>query len=435
MNHVKKLLLLIYIAFALCNLGYAQTEVGSYFLESTWAARELNPSDSLRNRIEVYLPGVYIESHHTNQISLSEIIDNNGNENTLNLNSVINQLDDENTFESIFKLNSIGIGFKFKNFDLDIKHNLRLNSSINYPKELAKLLFEGNSQYIGETVSFAPSVDFFSYHEYSVGISRSFDKLSVGARAKYLSGIGLVQTDRSYASLFTDSDIYQLTFNTDYSMQASNTLDIDGLSNFTFETDLAQGFFSKNNGFAFDFGAAYQVTDDLKISVSVLDIGAINWTENTSTFASQGTYTYNGFDLDNFLLNDDESFEVKLDTLEEIFAFQETTSEVKTKLNSKVYLAGQYQLSEKIRLGALLFSNNLEFDDLAYGLNAQYQLNRTFLFGLNYSYRKDNFNNLGLEFVTKVGPVVIFGSTDNVFSVLLNNNYSLNGRIGLGLSL
>ncbi len=417
-----------------CMSGMAQTDFGSYFLEGTWAGRELNAADSLRGKIEIYLPGIYFESHHSNQIPLDGIFREDGESNVINISEIINEFDDINTLENNFKVNTIGVGVKFKNFDIDFRHNVRFNARLDYPKELAKLIFEGNSQFIGETVDFGPSVDFFSYHEYGVGVSRSFGPVSLGARVKYLSGIGLIRTNSSEASLFTDDDVFQLTFNTDYSILSSNTLEIDGLSDFTFQSDLVNQFLSPNNGWAFDFAASFQVSDALKFSASIIDLGSIDWNDDTSSFTSRGSFTYEGFDLDDFLLNDDVEFEVKLDTLEEVFAFEESTAEVNTKLGTKLYLAGQYQITEKIQLGALLALNDTAFEGNAYGLNVQYSLGKRSLVGLNYSYRKDSFSNLGIQFLAHVGPIVIFGNTDNVFSGLSNDNYRFNGRLGLGLS-
>ena len=415
--------------------GKTQTELGTYFLDGTWGARELNLTDSLRGKIEIYLPGIYLESHHSNQISLSDITTENSGSTFISLSSVIDQLEDSNTFENNFKFNTIGVGIKLKNFDLDFRHNTRLNSTIGYPKELAKLLFEGNSQFIGETVEFGPSVDYFAYHEYGFGLSRTFGNFALGARIKYLSGIGFVRTDQNQASLFTDDDVFQLTFNTDYVIQTSNTIDISGFSDFTFQADLVNQFLSNNNGWAFDLGASYQVSNKLSISASILDAGAITWNKDDSrTFTSNGNFTYEGFDINAILLEEDTEFEIKLDTLEEVFGFVESSSENETELTSKLYIAGQYQILEKVSLGALLYANGLDFEDLSYGVNLQYSFGKLAMLGLNYGYRKDSFSNLGFQFISRLGPIVIFGSTDNIISLILNNNYRLNGRIGLGLS-
>jgi len=417
-----------------CVSGMAQTDFGSYFLEGTWAGRELNAADSLSGKLEIYLPGVYFESHHSNQISLDDIIRKDGESNTINIGSIINQFDDNNTLENNFKLNTFGVGVKIKYFDIDFRHNTRVNARLDYPKELAQLIFEGNSQFVGETVDFGPAVDYFSFHEYGLGISRNFGKFSLGARVKYLSGIGLVRTTNNDASLFTSDDVFQLTFNTDYSILTSNTVEIDGLSDFAFQTDLANQFLSPNNGWAFDFGATFQVSDALRFSASIVDLGSIDWNDDTSNFTSRGSYTYEGFDLDDFLFNDDVEFEVQLDTLEEIFEFEKSSAEVNTTLGTKIYLAGQYQLTEKLQLGALLVMNESAFEGNAYGLNAQYKLGKKSLLGLNYSYRKDSFSNLGIQFLAHLGPVIIFGNTDNLISVVSNDNTRFNGRLGLGLS-
>jgi len=428
---------LLIAAFLLGILGgelKSQSEMGSFFLEGTWAARELNVTDSLVHKIEIYLPGIFFESHHNNRISFADIIRKSGDRTILNLAEVINQLEDNNSFENNFKVNTIGVGIKLSSFDIDFRHNSRFNSVIEYPKELAKLIFEGNSQYIGESVSFGPSLNYYKYHEYSIGVSKTFGDLALGGRIKYLSGIGFVQTQQNTASLFTDEDIYQLSINTDYAFTSSGLVDIDGVADITVDTGLRKQFFSKNNGVAFDFGAAYQVNDALKISASILDLGSIKWKEKTNKYVSNGDYTYEGFEIDEFLLSDSVEFEIKLDTLEEIFAFKKSPSEFKTSLSAQLYLAGQYQFNDKLRLGAILYISDIEVSDLFYGINAQYSFSKSFLLGINYGFKRNSFSNLGLQFTTLLGPVVIFGNTDNIISVFSNERYNLNGRIGLGLS-
>ena len=414
--------------------GKAQSEVGSYFLDGTWAARELNVTDTLHGAIEIYLPGLYFESHHNNRISLSDIIDNNNGTNSLNLNNVISQLEDNNIFENNLKVNTIGIAIKLNSFQIDFRHNTRLNSTIQYPRELAQLIFQGNAQFIGEEVEFGPAINFNSYHEYSLGVSKQFGAFALGGRVKYLSGIGFLRTENSHASLFTDEDIFQLTFETDYALSAFNTVNIDGVRDFTFRGNLRENFFSQNNGVAFDIGASFDVSEKLSLTASILDIGSLRWDEETRHFESQGSFTYEGVDLDNFLLNDSVEFEIKLDTIEDVFAFSESAATATTTLNTQIFFAGQYKFSDKLRFGGLILLNGLEDTEPTIGVNAQYYFSKTFLLGMNYSYRKDSFSNLGLQFSSKIGSLIVFGNTDNIISVLLNENFGFNGRLGIGLS-
>ena len=412
----------------------AQNEIGSYFLDGTWAARELNLTDTLKGKIEVYLPGIYVENHHNNRITLSDIITDNNGTNTLDFNNVIPQLENNNLLENNLRVNSIGIAVKLNSFQIDLKHNIRLNSTINYPRELVQLIFQGNAQFIGETVDFAPAIDFNAYHEYSLGLSKQFGAFALGARVKYLSGIGYLQTEQTEASLFTDEDIFQLTFDTDYVLNTFNTVNIERVTDFTYRGDLTDNFFSVNDGIAFDFGASFNVSEKLRLSASILDLGSINWNEETQRFQSQGNFTFDGVDLDEFLLNDSVEFEIKLDTLEEVFEFNRTSTTAETKLNTQLYIAGQYKVNSKLSVGALIYFNDLGDGEAAAGLNGQYYFSNNLLLGINYSYRKDNFSNLGLQFSTKLGPLILFGSTDNIINVISNENYSSNGRLGIGLS-
>ena len=266
-------------------------------------------------------------------------------------------------------------------------------------------------------------------------MSRQLGKFRLGGRVKYLSGIGYVETERNQASLFTDPDIFQLTFDTDYAFNSFNTVNIEDVTDFAFNTNLIDNFFSNNNGFAFDVGLSFAFNDKLSFSASILDLGYINWTEETSLYESEGSFLFEGINLDAFLLNDSVGFEIKIDTLEDIFAFRESETEARTNIGARFFLAGQYQLNSKLRLGGLVHFTEVETTEFTIGINAQYRLLENLLVGANYSYRRDSFSNLGFQFSANLGSLIIFGNTDNIISLLLNDNFAINGRIGLGLSL
>ena len=114
------------------------------------------------------------------------------------------------------------------------------------------------------------------------------DNFSIGGRIKYLNGIGNLSTSNSNLFLTTDDDIYQLSLNADYQINASSLLLYNGLDAPEEIVQLGglglDQVFTSNRGLAFDLGVHLKF-DDLDIALSVLDIGQITWEENVRNYS------------------------------------------------------------------------------------------------------------------------------------------------------
>lgn len=431
----------IFLFLALSFNSKAQTDLGSYFMPTSWGANQLNPSFADSAKLQIHLPIIGYQFFHSPKIGLDEIIFQNGDQNVLSLDAVLDNLEDENEFNSDLEINTLAVGIRFKKFLFSLSHKIRFSSQLNYSDKLAQLIWNGNAQFIGETVEFGPELTVNAFHEIGLGLQYELtNKLSIGGKVKYLSGIGSVVTRNSSASLFTSEDIYQLTFETDYVLQNSSFLEINGVNdfNFTINRFTLDNLFSSNIGLGIDLGLNYQVTPKLNISASVTDLGSITWNDNTTEFSSIGEFDYDGVDLSNFFADDSLEFDIKLDTLEQIFGFQESsTASYQTQLNSAFYLSGQYDLTEKISIGLLyrnIFGNNR--NDSAIALNAQYRISNIIQVGLNYAYLNQQADNLGIMGLVKLGPVQLFGSTDNILGLIgSGTGNNANGRIGISILL
>jgi Family of unknown function (DUF5723) len=126
-----------------------------------------------------------------------------------------------------------------------------------------------------------------------------------------------------------------------------------------------------------------------------------------------------------------------LDTVQQIFQFTESEEEYTTALPRKIYLNTNYEFSNKLALAATYYHELYRGRNFqAFGIGAQYQLNKFLAFGLSYNVRNESYFNIGMNLVARTGPVQLFLSTDNVavaFQPLNNDN--VNARIGLNLIL
>jgi len=150
---------------------------------------------------------------------------------------------------------------------------------------------------------------------------------------------------------------------------------------------------------------------------------------------SKGNATYDGYDFTDFSANDEIAFSNGLDTLEEVFNFSETQNEYSTTLPTKIYLSATYDMNERWQLGGLLFTEIYQgktFPMLA--LSGRAKISDKISFGGMYSAREGNYFNLGLNFAVQLGPVQIYGTSDNVLGVF-NPYQSSNVNLRTGLNL
>ena len=427
----QKYFLIFFLGILFYTNTHAQQELGTHFLTETWQSTVTNPAFVPEKKWTVALPSVHYNFQHQAG-GFGDILRTSNGQSVIDFGNFITQLESENSLHTQVDIPSLELAYKMGNLRLSIGHQTRLNAQFDYPKTFAELIWNGNAPFIGETVEFGPQLNLFSYSEIGLGAAYQLSKLTIGAKVKYLSGIGAIATNAHQASLYTSDDIYQLTFATDYEIQTSSFLEINDLQDFNFNVnqDLGQ-LFSSNTGFALDLGIRYQVNDKLQLNASIIDLGSINWQDGIS-YHSQGTETYEGIDLTDFILNDSIEFDIKLDTLQDAFQFAETSRSFSTNLNNKIYLGGNYQLNERFELGLVYLIQQQTGDTQhAFALSARAQLLKILTLGATYSTRYEQFDNLGVNLVARLGPVQVFGLTDNVFGLL--DGTDINGRVGLNL--
>ncbi|MGB1217141.1 MAG: DUF5723 family protein, partial [Saprospiraceae bacterium] len=311
--------------------------------------------------------------------------------------------------------------------------------------------FNGNQQFIDETVNVAPGLNFTMYSE--IGLHAAYqatEKLSIGGRLKILSGVANISTnqDKEKLDIYTDPEYYQLTATTDYQINAATGLvEVnyyhDGDST-DFDIDpfggslSAKDFFSGNGGVGIDFGMEYKLDDKITLGASLLDIGNIRWGKSAVNLTSKGTYTFEGVDADEVFFGEDSlEFNEALDTLAEVFGFEETKNKYSTKLPTKIYLSGKYNVTKTFNVGLLGYGEIVRRKlRPAIAVSVQKDFGKIFSLGGIYAIQNGRFDNLGLNFGLKLGPIQLYAVSDNVISVFKpTNTKNVNFRMGLNIAI
>lgn len=424
----------------------AQQELMLQTLPDLWHATSINPALFPENkRIAIGLPAYSLDASHSGNVTYNDLLRKDGDQTVFDFNGVIDQLETENTLYFDQRIETVSFGIRLPgNWSLQAGHANRLTGLAVYPRSLAEVLWNGNGPYIGEKVDFGFQARVFDWNEWSVGLARHFDKISVGARLKYLTGVTSLITDNDHhsATIFTNRDIYQLEIETDYGFHSSSLISAIDTSGLGFKVDVANlegKAFSKNTGVSLDLGVQLRVSDQLTISASVLDWGGkIKWKEDANYFRSNGKFVYEGITFPGSdIINGGDSlnFDQKLDTLNDIFQFQKNAEAFTTKLPQRIYLGGTFQLTEKWGLGLSAFAQNNDNRRVGgLGASVRWLPVRWLSLGAMYSINRRSAANLGFHFVLKPGPVQFYFLSDNLANaVSLKSSAAVNLRTGLSL--
>lgn len=422
----------------LLGAAHAQHDLSSLLLQDSWQAMNANPALQPKGLV-VNLPGVYNNLWVTN-ITFNDLIVNDNGATLVDVANAIPLLEASNTLREDLDIETIGVGFNIGRLGLSLGHRMRFNALLDYPKTLAQLIWQGNAQFVGQTVGFGPSLELTAYHEVALGASFSIsDKVRIGGRAKLLSGSNNLQTERSNLQLTTSDDIYQLDLDADLRVNSAGSLTYDGLRDvdvdFNFGNFSGTSLFGAQSGVAFDLGVVIDL-GKLQLTASALDLGgSIEWKENVKNYTLSGNYVFEGLDLARPLLNDDGELGSILDSLYATYEPTETSQAYTTQIGQKFYLSGQYELSEKIQVGVAAFADNYrDANTAALALTGSMQLSPLLRVGALWGLRNERWDNIGANATIALGPVRLLLATDNIITAFRPRDaHVVNFRLGANL--
>ena len=427
----------IYVAF-LFVLGFsanAQQEFGTHFMSTTPQSTFTNPAAFGDYKVTVSLPSVYA-GFYNSAFAPGDIFNKNGNTLELSVADALNKLDDRNNITMNGNVETIGFSIQAKKFKFSFNHGLRVNTSLSFPKESLQFFWGGNAQFIDETINIAPRVNLMAYQEFGFGVGyKVSENLTLGTRLKYLVGAGAFYTSNSVVAIETDPDFYALTAETDYLIHTAGIPEADLNDGEFFDFDFSNNLFGENRGFAIDLAANLSVGDKINIQTSILNLGKINWEDEVNNYWSQGSYTFEGLDLQPVLDEGELDTEEILDSIGQVFEFQHAQSRFSSSLPGQFYLSGTYDIRPSIKVGALLYAQGFQTQmTRAFGANVQKEFGRWGTVAGQYVIQEGGVHNFGVSGSVKLGPVQIFAMSDNLIP-LFNPMKTQNTNFRFGINL
>ena len=361
----------------------------------------------------------------TNRIAaINEILVPNATGDSLEINnseSFYNRMG-KKTYLGVDLTNQIfAFGFKVKQnyFTLDINH--RLNTEIGFGTDLFKFLIQGNGGTLaGQRASFdGLGASLLSYIEYGLGYTRQVDeRLSVGGRVKLLSGLANASATNTKFGILTDTTNFSLEIDGQVDVKSSNTAifaDKEYTKSLDYMRFAKMAYDFSNFGLSFDLGATFNLSEQIQLKASVIDLGFIKWKEGIANYQVQPfNLKFGGVNLNDALDKKTSTTSIG-DSLSSIFKTGKSSESYFTGLPTRVYLGGDYIWNKYLSSGATWYNEiyNSSYRPgliLSSTLSVSHWLSMT----LNYGMYAGSFTNVGLGFRIR-GFYIL---TDNLISAL-----------------
>jgi hypothetical protein len=428
MKKILNQILVCLFALVLCQEATAQRNYAFYSFQNLSQSHYYNPAFRGTNKFFISLPIAMQSLGATNSgFNVNDLFSVRQDDSVyFDATKALSRMNPLNYFDVHMQNEIIGFAFGTKKFYMSFSATHRTNFQLAYPRDLIQLVVEGNGGgLLGKRASLdGLGVNLNSYIEYAYGFNRKFgEKLVVGGRVKFLSGMANVSTRKSKLGLTTNEENYALTLDGALDLRSS------GIYPIVFEDAdpmslLKNALSFKNFGTAMDIGVTYKLTENLKISTSVLDAGFISWKEDVHNFKKEDVdYTFDGVDM-NQALRDSAYFDKFLDTLKEIYRIEENTEAYTAALPVRIIVGANYKLNKVMNVGTYLFNDfsNKKYRPTAI-VSTTFKLGKLFQVNTNYMATTNSFANLGLGACLKGAGMQFYVSSDNILGVF--NPYAL----------
>lgn len=425
------LIVIAILLFLFSSTLSAQVSRSVYFQEQLPEASVLNPAFRPHYNFYVNLPLISSFSiGFESPFSYSELTSEyeNGDSLYIDRDEIMDALKEKNyfSFELYNELGRAGVRLGQHFFHFSIAKVF--STKFAFEKDLATLFLYGNGsdQLIGKQLSFDNTgLNMTAYQQFALGYSIKIgSRFTVGANFKYLNGGFNIWTEKAEFNLYTSNESnYPITASADIRVHTSS--DISDFDNLIHQVEKYPWFdLTGNNGFGFDLGFEFEPSKDYKLTASVVDLGWINWKENTKSFISENPgaeFTFQGFDIVDLISDGSLTYDSinLLDTITNNFKLETTYEPYTSHLNPKLYVGGLWRLNKSNELGLLIRTDFVEERvQPSFTLNYTHRFGKVLsLFG-NYSMLNRSYANVGLGFILKVSVVQLYLLSDMAFGFM-----------------
>lgn len=320
----------------------------------------------------------------------------------------------------------IVFGFSGKKGYFTFSWTEKVQASMAMPKDFFRIIDIGGFS-DGTQLDFSPlALNAQYYREWSFGYSYQFmSNLRVGAHAKLLQGLAAAKTDLEAFKINTSKTLWEiqakgnvyLSAPVDITTDENNIPDGMGEFDSSASNIIDKGVLNFSNpGLAFDIGAVYELNPAWTFSASVNDLGFIKWNGDLTTLTAQGTFSFDGLQVDGTTLDSlsgDYISRMFIDSLKTAIDLQKGARSFSTGLGPKIYLGALYNVNHYFSLGALsrtsFYKNDFQQE---FNISANLNLYHFLSTSLNYTYAVNGANSVGLAMSMRGGPLQFYMALD-----------------------
>jgi hypothetical protein len=425
---IKSILVIILLIFA--SEMNAQISRTAYFFEHLPIANTMNPAFTPSGKWFLSLPVISSTYIGLNSpLNYNQITEKNVADDYLYIDrqTILDNMNDVNVLSLNFYSNILQVGIRAKRHSFQFGIATIWSTNLFLEKELVKFLSYGNAseEFIGRDLTFSKTgVNSTLYNEYAVGYSYDLkdlnNNITFGVKLKYLNGVANIYSENTKFEFYTADDLsYAITASSDIAVHTSSSFgNVDRLGDQNMIKNLKP--FSSNHGYALDLGVTYIPVEKLKLSLSAIDLGKINWKENVKSYVSKypgAQYTFYGLDINDFIQNNTFIDTVPLlDSIAEHFKIEEVNEPYSSYLTPKSYLGATYDITPNDQFGLLIKTDYFKYlTRFGYTVNYKRRFGKTLTANINYSFLS-NKSNFGFGLALKAGPVHIFAISDMITS-------------------
>lgn len=456
------------IALAVLSMtGQAQLLRTSYFMEGSQYRIQLNPA-LVPSRGYVHLPAVGNTgaSFNSNAFGLQDVIDilkNDDDADYFASDSFMGRLKDNNHAVATAGTDIIAAGWWHGQGFMSLSFGVKVNGNFKAPRALFSFMREMRGMTSNDYSDYTRSigneeVNLTAYSEVGFGYTRPInDRLTIGGRIKGLLGLGNIHLVVHDATVKTNLQGLDPDYNWTFG-DPSELLEADGTASIDVNADLETSFeglelltngksyideiqFKAGKmgvsgvGAAIDAGISYQVSRQLTLSASILDLGFIRWLKGCTQVAHSNTQDlkFNSEqlgDLARFADVISSSSPVNTDILRMTIDQQGSKART-TNLSPSVTLGADYAIQgDKVSLGALYTHHGNEIqaqDEVTLSVNFR----PISLVDVSVSYSPLLCGGKSAGLALRVGPV--FLGTDYIYTG--RNTRSCNALAGVSIPL
>lgn len=370
MHNSKRLYLYAFVLSAATWLK-AQQNFSLYHMESLPQRTSLNPALLPDSKWFIGFPGfnslgLQATNSGFNLNAINKAIVVTATNNWLDLNQCVNILSKQNYVSLKADQTWMHFGFKSKRHFFSANITDKAGIKFGYPKDLFRFIIDGNGgPNLGETFNFRFSADAYHYREYGVGYAYQLNnKLTLGAKVKYLQGISRIELKEASLKVRTRPEDYAYEVSSNFELNTASSLgeivtpDVNGP--FLNASGFIKGI--KNKGWGLDLGAEYAATDKLKLSAGLIDLGYINWTQNTASIVSanpNATFVYDGFHISSAdtTIDPNAYFNRLADSLKGMFGVDTLHRSFRSTLSTELMLGASYAFRKNLKFNALFYGD------------------------------------------------------------------------------